>query len=403
MRWFRKSKAALRFPLPWHEFVRFGLGTTVLVVMGVLWANGVAVAISGVVAAVAYVIHQFGELASKWKIAEKNLLLVSCTARFLLKGDASSLDELLQALIEGTTKNLSTDAVGGFFDCIDERIGPGSSYEEKRRVSEALPALFGIDTERAKKVARALRNDWDAGRWHADNRRRVIEAIRRVPELDHAFVEQVLRLAEGDDQYVALACAEVLNGLLSSWGGEHVDGLFNRLVEDMREYKFRAEDANSIKEVWNLIGLFADSGQPALQRCMDLIDSSSHLVQVSVARNIHRFSTRFPAEMLQLMEKCLQQGRHKNVRRPMARKSSMDGLKELLGKPLFRNAAQEMILRLVGDKDDIIATTAFDKVDTVFAADKETGQKMILAGMQSVIDVVRARAERAARRHPVTI
>jgi hypothetical protein len=120
------------------------------------------------------------------------------------------------------------DAVGGFFNCIDRRIGPGSDYEEKRRVSEALPALFGIDTERAKKIARVLRNDWDQESKGPDNRRRVVEAIARMPKPDHAFVEEMLRLVDGDDQYVVLACAEVLSGLPSSWNRGQVDKLFNQ-------------------------------------------------------------------------------------------------------------------------------------------------------------------------------
>jgi len=74
-----------------------------------------------------------------------------------------------------------------FFTTI-KRLSKQSDYEMRRRVAEALPALYQIDLENGKELFKIIRMDWDDN-WKSDNRRRAIESLCYLIENDKKFVK----------------------------------------------------------------------------------------------------------------------------------------------------------------------------------------------------------------------
>ena len=124
-----------------------------------------------------------------WIRQRNKTMLISFTSKYLLEEEEPKIDELLGILIAGRWEKLKIDPIEEFFECLKKISQKTDNYEMRRRIAEALPALFKIDFEESKEIVRILREDWDQ-RWKADNRRRAIEELSFIISKDKDFVKQ---------------------------------------------------------------------------------------------------------------------------------------------------------------------------------------------------------------------
>ena len=78
----------------------------------------------------------------------------------------------------------------------------------------------------------------------------------------------------------------------------------------------------------------------------------------------------------------IQEDKHKNVRRPIAKEDSVECLIDLLRDRRLSEKAKDIILRLINDKDDIIRLATFDKIEKIIDVDREFGRKLL----QNIVD-----------------
>lgn len=306
---------------------------------------------------------------------KKQTLLISFTAKYLLEKEDYYIDEILGTLIAGTWKKLKIDPIEEFFATI-KRLSKQSDYEMRRRVAEALPALYKIDLENGKELFEIIRIDWDKN-WKSDNRRRAIESLCYLIENDKEFVKNNLHIIDGDEIFTIIALVEILDkfGEKTSWEG--IENRFHELENELVERKYSLDEIESISELWNILDSIRYNPNQAIKKFEDLKDSSNIYVQICIARNLNQLCKRFPERILNLMGYFIHKDKHKNVRRPIAKENSIECLIHLLQDRRISGKAKEIIWELVSDDDDIIRLATFDKIEKILDVDNEFG-KIIL-------------------------
>lgn len=306
---------------------------------------------------------------------KKQTLLISFTAKYLLEKEDYYIDEILGTLIAGTWKKLKIDPIEEFFATI-KRLSKQSDYEMRRRVAEALPALYHIDLEKGKELFKIIRIDWDDN-WKSDNRRRAIESLCYLIENDKKFVKNNLHIIDGDEIFTIISLVEILDkyGEKTSWEG--TENRFNELKNELIERKYSSDEIESISELWNILDSIRYNPHQAINKFEDLKDSPNIYVQICIARNLNRLSERFPERILNLMGYFIHKDKHKNVRRPIAKENSIECLISLLQDRRISEKAKEIIWKLVSDDDEIIRLATFDKVEKILDVNNEFGKRIL--------------------------
>ena len=262
-----------------------------------------------------------------------------------------------------------------FFTTI-KRLSKQSDYEMRRRVAEALPALYQIDLENGKELFKIIRMDWDDN-WKSDNRRRAIESLCYLIENDKKFVKNNLHIIDGDEIFTIISLVEILDkyGEKTSWEG--IENRVHEIENELVERKYSSDEIESISELWNILDSIRYNPNQAIKKFEDLKDSSNIYVQICIARNLNRLGKRFPERILNLMGYFIHKDKHKNVRRPIAKENSIECLIHLLQDRKTSGKAKKIIWELVSDDDDIIRLATFDKVEKILEVDHEFGKRIL--------------------------
>ncbi|MBT9164930.1 MAG: hypothetical protein DDT23_00941 [candidate division WS2 bacterium] len=302
-------------------------------------------------------------------------MLISFTSKYLLEKEESKIDELLGILIAGKWEKLKIDPIEEFFKCLREMCLK-SDFEMRRRIAEALPALFKINLEENKEIVGILRRDWDE-RWKSDNRRRTIEALPYIIDKEKEFVKDNLHIIEGDEIFAIIAMVEIIDVWREKVNKKEAEKLFAELKDEMERQQYGSDEINATIELWNLLDLIRSEPNQAIKMIEELKGSPNIYLQICIARNLKHFSKRFPQTMLSLMEHFIGKDKHKNVRRPIAKEDSVGCLIELLQNKRHFEKSKEVIWKLINDEDDIIRLATFDKVEKVLDIDSEFGNKIL--------------------------
>jgi len=301
-------------------------------------------------------------------------MLISFTSKYLLEKDESKIDELLGILIAGKWEKLKIDPVAEFFKCVKGLCLKGD-VEMRRRVTEALPALFKIDLEEGKELVRILRRDWDE-RWKSDNRRRTIEALSYIINKEKDFVRDNLHIIEGDEIFAAMAIVEILDIWRENINKKEAERVFTELRKEI-EGQYSSDEINATSELWNLLYLTRSDPNQAIRRFEELKDSPNIYIQICIARNLKYLCKRFSERILNLMDYFIGKDKHKNVRRPIAKEDSVECLISLLKDRRLSEKATETMWKLINDEDDIIRLATFDKVEKILDVKKDFGRRIL--------------------------
>ena len=306
---------------------------------------------------------------------KEQTMLISLTSKYLLEKEESKIDELLGILIAGSWEKLKIDPIEEFFKCI-KGMCLKSDVEMRRRISEALPALFKIELEESKYLVEILRRDWDE-EWKSDNRRRTIESLHYIISKDKKFVRDNLHIVDGDEIFAIIAMIEVLDVWRGKINKKEAEKLFTELKNEMREFKYGKSEINAVSELWDILYLIHSGINKAITKFEELKDSPNIYIQICVARNLKHLCKRFPERTVNLMAYFIEEDRHKNVRRPIAKKDSVECLITLLRDKRLFEKAKKIIWELTNDEDDIIRLVTFDKIEKILEIDNEFGKKIL--------------------------
>lgn len=300
-------------------------------------------------------------------------MLISFTSKYLLEKEESKIDELLGILIAGRWEKLKMDPIEEFFKCIKEMCLK-SDFEMRRRITEALPALFKIDLEESKEIVEILRRDWDE-KWKSDNRRRTIEALSYIINKEKDFVRDCLHIIDGDEIFAIIAMVEILDVWREKVNKKDAERLFTELKHEMEGYK--QGEINTTTELWNLLYLIRSDSNQAIKKFEELKGNLNIYTQICIARNLKHLCKRFPERILNFMDYFIGEDKHKNVRRPIAKEDSVECLISLLQDRRLSEKAKETIWKLVNDEDDIIRLATFDKIEKILDIDTEFGRRIL--------------------------
>lgn len=299
--------------------------------------------------------------------------IISSVAQYLFKGDISLIDELLGKFISGKWEIASLDPAEGFFATLED-LARQDSYEMRRRISEALPALFRWKLKKAESLAKILRCNWD-DRWRSDIRRRVVEAIpyllKKNPEVARSFLE----VHEKDEIYTVIAIAEVTNEWLKT-EKKKADEFLKNFKATIQEH-YSLEEYQGVIELLNLLELIEKNKFEACQKMKELCKSKNVFVRIGVARNLPKVFDTFPEGCFNLMEYFLRPEENKNVRRPIAKEASTKAILDALKEPRFKERAESILWKLIKDSDDVIRITTFDLIDDLEKIDIRICQQIV--------------------------
>lgn len=302
-------------------------------------------------------------------------ILISFTSKYLLEKEESKIDELLGILIAGKWEKLKIDPIEEFFNCL-KRMCEKNDFEMRRRIAEALPALFKIDLERSKEIVEILRRDWDE-RWKSDNRRRTIEALSYIVKIEKDFVRENLQIVYGDEIFTIIAIVEILDVWKEKINSIEAEELVKKLTVEMKERKYEDDGISAVSELWALLNLIHYNPYQSIKRFEELKDISNIYVQICIARNLKHLCKKFPEKILDLMEYFMREDKHDNVRRPIAKEDSVECLISLLRNKQLCEKAKNIIWKLINDEDLIIRLATFDKIEKILNIDSEFGSKIL--------------------------
>ena len=302
-------------------------------------------------------------------------ILISFTSKYLLEKEESKIDELLGILIAGKWEKLKIDPVEEFFNCL-KRMCKKSDFEMRRRIAEALPALFKIDLKRSKEIIEILRQDWDEG-WKSDNRRRTIEALSYIAKEEKDFVRENLQIIHGDEIFAIIAIVEILDVWKEKINSIEAEELVKKLTVEMKGRNYKDDEISAVSELWDLLNLIHYNPNQSIKKFEELKDIPNIYVQICIARNLKHLCKKFPEKMLDLMEYFMREDKHKNVRRPIAKEDSVECLISLLRGKQLCEKAKNIIWKLINDEDYIIRLATFDKIEKILDINSEFGSKII--------------------------
>ncbi len=334
--------------------------------------------------------------------------LVTFTAKYLLDHREEAADELLGLLINGKLDQVRVDPLSALFETLGDLCEQGD-FEMRRRIAEALPFLFELHPDGTKALTTVLRHDYDSARWRSDLRRRTIESLRYLMEVDWGFVRGNLGIVEHDEVYTLLAAVEIL----ARWKPvrpKEADELFSNITKGMVSYAYPPDQTAALNDIWEWLPAVYSSPRAAEAQFRAMKDAESMYVRLCVARNLPSICARFPKciggrlcdgpsdEMLLMMEHFMVDP-ERQVRRPIAREHILECLTVLLASRTSpsRVRAGDLLLRLTSDPDDIIRITAFDKVPRIIDIDRDLGVSILKwIAKHETVDKLKQRARRVS-------
>ena len=326
-------------------------------------------------------------ILARLKHSSTQIGVISSVAQYLIKGDISLIDDLLGRFISGRWQFKDSDPAESFFGSLEDLAVQGS-YEMRRRISEALPALFHWKLKNSISLANVLRRDWD-DRWRSDIRRRVVEAtpylLKKNPDAAKSFLE----VHEKDEIYTIIAIAEVSHEWLKVEKKRAEEFLKNFKVTIKKCYSL--EENEAIVELLNLLDLIEKNKFEACQKMSELSENKNVFVRIAVARNLPKIFDAYPEVCLKLMEFFLRSEEIKYVRRPIAKELSTKAIINALKETRFKDRAESILWKLIKDSDDIIRITAFDLIDDLQKIDIKLCQKIVsyIIGAEKNKDLLR--------------
>lgn len=320
-------------------------------------------------------------------------LLISYTARYLLSSDDTKIDHLLGLLIADQWDKIKLDPVEEFFTCL-KGIIEKDNYEMKRRISEALPALFAIDLEEAQGIADILRRDWDR-MMKSDNRRRTIESLPCILKKDKDYCKKTLELMKDDEIFTIIAIIEVLILIGEEIYDKERERLFNALLDRMDAFNYRKEEIEAVSVLWKILNTLHFG---TIKEALTIFEANKHdpniYVQIGLARNLKFFFETCPNDMLNFMNFFIGSDRHKYVRMPIAKEDNTKCIVNCLCNRKYNEDAKKIIRKLLNDEEEIIRVTTFDRIENILAADKTFAKEIldsIITKHQDLDLVVRAK------------
>lgn len=299
--------------------------------------------------------------------------IISSVAQYMLKGDISLIDDLLGKFISGKWEIATSDPAEGFF-AVMEDVSWHGSYEMRRRISEALPALFRWRLDKAENIAKILRHDWD-DRWRADIRRRVIESTPFLLSRRAESASFFLDYHEKDEIFTAIAIVEVAHEWLKS-NKKRMDDFFANFKSKVQQV-YSTEEIEGLTELNNLMNTISDNTLEAVKKMENLCKSKNVYIRIAVARHLPSIVQKFPDRAFTLMECFLRPEEHKYVRRPIAKENCTKAIINALKDSRLRNSAQSILWKLFKDSDEIIRITAFDLMDELMTVDIKLCQDIV--------------------------
>jgi transcriptional regulator with XRE-family HTH domain len=232
-------------------------------------------------------------------------------------------------------------------------------WELKRRLAEALPALFPIAPSQSLTLARTLRDDPPDPEWRTDIRRRAIQAMPALWQQHPQETAPLLRWREGDEVFAALATLEVLAAIgEASLAGEIKADVLEHVEEKQRR---------AVTLYARVLEQCSADPDAAVQSIAQHRDDDERLVRICMARPLHHLLHQRPAETLKMMRYVLRREKgepveHQNVRRAVASHSQ-----ELAGllDGAYDQSALDLIRTLIADRDIHIRRRMCDALHTL--------------------------------------
>jgi transcriptional regulator with XRE-family HTH domain len=291
------------------------------------------------------------------RFVEETLLLVLRGARAALpQADLSSLPGGTPGKIQLSEEvryldDLLGDIIGGKAPAgalpftVLHAAARSPHWELKRRLAEALPALFPIDPRQSLTLAQTLRDDPPDLEWRTDVRRRVIEAMPVLWQQMPQEVASLLRWRDGDEVYAALATLDVLVNI-------HDPSLADAIRTDVLDH-VEETDRHAVTLYAQVLEQCATSPDAALKLIEQHRDDEARLVRICMARPLYRLLPHKTAEALKMMRYVLRQEKgkaveHQNVRRAVS--SHPRKLVDLLDSA-YDESALGLIRTLIADRD----------------------------------------------------
>lgn len=364
----RLSRASLRLKAG-PIFPLFTGLLTLVIVGGLLWSGSatpgaiVAILVQGSTTAAALYWQAY--------VLRSSLSLVTIASAFISESPHESLDRMLGTLM-GMAKEADDvgDPAAPLFELIMSAL-PGSEFEFRRRVAEALPVLAILNPGRSFEIAEELRTDSDP-RWVSDVRRRVIESLY-LPVAGHRPFARELTRAQRDDLlaprandtiYVAFAIVECAYAPMGkAMNRERTQKIVNSMSR-FAEHHFTREQREALLSqiaFWKHVDNREISSAEELLE--ELMQSSNQFAAVAGARAAVTWGRLSRTTRLEAIRR-IHGSSNKMVRRVSAREVSLRFLVECLdGRSSFTREAQQLLREIASDADDIIRTTMLDIVE----------------------------------------
>lgn len=343
------------------------------------------------------------------------LRIMGLSVDYMLNKNGVTIDDVLGILISNKIKKRIVEPTRVFFDALLNLCDQGD-YEQRRRIAEALPALYRLNKKSTKLlIDKKLRGDYDENRWHDDNRRRTVEALTYFPKWENRFVKTCLRIREGDSIYTIIAIVENII-FTNKFKLEEKQDLLGLLEREIATYGFNQEthaflaNAASFGERINgfsqdVLGIY-DYFKQEFTATNDLY------IKILIAKNIlyicpHKKKCISNCDckdvatcascILDFFDLCFEESNHCNVRRPMAKEDVFHCLLSMLNHTTCRKKARQKIMSLIMESDTIIALTAFDYIYKIYDIDRYLFDEIInycenLSGDDPLILELRERA-----------
>ncbi|MDD4110765.1 MAG: hypothetical protein PHS54_04350 [Clostridia bacterium] len=345
-------------------------------------------------------------------------VLVSFTTKYLLEPDKSRIDDILGVLISGKLARLKINPLDDFFETLNS-IADNSDYETKRRLSEALPALFQLSFKRSQLVFFNLRDDIK-GVSNTDIRRRAIESLSYLPSSKTKFILENLDFKDSDEVYVVFPLIEVLNGLKKHifFKKERIDEKYIQIKDNFS--KVFPNDMNNLDIIWENIALFEINRSESLKKCTEILSTNNVFLKIFISRNYRllckdnkncliskRCRCNNQKEIISIIEKILIDN-NKNVRRPLAKELSLECLCLLVKNKSIQDRVLSVLKTLFTDTDSIIRITAFDKIDNLLESKNKIIKAFAIDNLNFIKDTevmpeLRDRAYRLLKQHNMSL
>jgi len=191
-----------------------------------------------------------------------------------------------------------------------------ATWEVKRRILNAIPALLKLDLEKTTALLRLLREDPPDPLWDVDIRRRVVETLPALARHDPDAARELLRPRPGDDIYTAIPTIEAATDLLPP------DKRQTLLDEVINRYSKQKQKA--LRFLAALLAQIAQDPEGALQTIEEVKTDPDRLLKICAARALSRLLPHAPGQVLELGHFFFRRAdgiprEHRNVRRAVVR------------------------------------------------------------------------------------